>query len=293
MALARPRDLIFTLFGDYLLHRRGPVWVGSLLELLEPLGVSASAARTALSRMSRKGWFSTERRGRRSYYELTPRGRRLLEEGEERIHHPEWDRPWDGRWLLVAYSIPEEERKRRDRLRDRLHWLGFGSLGNGLWISPHPVAGEVREAASELGLADRMEVFRADHVAFSEPERLVSRCWDLDEIDERYRDFSDRHLPEFRECRTAIEGEGGEISPRECFVRRFRLVHEYREFPLVDPYLPRGLLPDGWAGECASMLFETYHELLAPPADAYVRGRLETPDAAEAPEPATAPGVDG
>lgn len=279
MALARPRDLVFTLFGDYLLHRPGPVWVGSVLDLLEPLGLSRSATRNALSRMSRKGWFSTERRGRRSYYELTPKGRRLLEEGEERIHHPPWDRPWEGRWLLVAYSVPEEDRKLRDRFRDRLDWLGFGSLGNGLWISPHPVAERVREAARALELSGHVEVFRSEHVAFSDPERLVERCWDLDEINDRYARFIDEHLPEYRECRRALEeGEHGAVSPEECFVRRFRLVHEYREFPLLDPYLPRSLLPDGWAGECASVFFETYHELLAEPAHAHVDRVVETPE---------------
>lgn len=281
MALARPRDLVFTLFGDYLLHREGPVWVGSILALLEPLGVSSSAARTTLSRMSGKGWFATERRGRRSYYELTARGRRLLEEGEERIHHPRWDRPWDGRWLLVAYSVPEEDRKLRDRLRDRLLWLGFGSLGNGLWISPHAVADEVREEATSLGLAEHTEVFRADHAGFSDPGRLVSRCWDLEAINGRYEDFIGRHLPDFKATRAALEGaEGGagDISPEACFVRRFRLVHEYREFPLLDPHLPEALLPDRWAGECASAFFETYHELLARPADAYVDERVEIPD---------------
>lgn len=281
MALARPRDLVFTLFGDYLLHRRGPVWVGSILELLEPLGVSASAARTTLSRMGGKGWFVTERRGRRSYYELTPKGRKLLEEGEERIHHPRWGRPWDGRWLMVAYSVPEEERKLRDRLRDRLLWLGFGSLGNGLWVSPHPVAEEVRQEADALGLSEYTEIFRADHLGFSDPDRLVSRCWDLQAINGRYEDFIQRHLPDFRATRRVLDGgeeASDAIGPEEFFVHRFRLVHEYREFPLLDPHLPERLLPEGWAGECASVFFETYHELLAEPAEAYVEERLEIPD---------------
>ena len=284
MALARPRDLVFTLFGEYLLHRPGAVWVGSILELLEPLGVSASSARTTLSRMSREGWFTTDRRGRRSYYELSDKGRRLLREGEERIHHPPWDRPWDGRWLLVAYSVPEEERTLRDRFRDRLLWLGFGSLGNGLWISPHAVADRVREAAEALGLAEHTEVFRADHLAFSDAGRLVERCWDLAEINGRYQDFIERHLPAYQGVRRALDGAGRSdpadaVDARNCYVRRFRLVHEYREFPLIDPFLPRALLPEGWAGECASVFFESYHDLLSEPANAWVDRTVEIPEA--------------
>jgi len=283
MALARPRDLVFTLFGDYLLHRPGPVWVGSLLDLLEPLGLSRSAARTALSRMSRKGWFTSERVGRRSYYELAARGRRLLEEGEARIHDPPRDRPWDGRWLLAAYSVPEEDRRLRDRLRDRLLWLGFGSLGNGLWISPHPVENELREVVRSLGLTGHMEIFRAEHSGFSDAEHLVRQCWDLEAINERYETFIRRHLPTYRECRGALEG-GQAIDREACFVRRFRLVHEYREFPLMDPYLPVELLPDGWAGECVAVFFERYHELLTAPADAFVDATMDVPESAPAGE---------
>jgi len=33
--------------------------------------------------------------------------------------------------------VPEAQRDVRHRLRKRLGWLGFGSLGNGLWLTPH------------------------------------------------------------------------------------------------------------------------------------------------------------
>ena len=77
---ARPRDLVFTLFGEYLLERSETVWVGTLITLLEPFGLTEGTVRTALSRMVKKGWLEARREGRHAYYSLTPRGRRLLEE---------------------------------------------------------------------------------------------------------------------------------------------------------------------------------------------------------------------
>jgi phenylacetic acid degradation operon negative regulatory protein len=268
----RPQDLVFTLFGEYLLPRAGPVWAGTLIDLLEPLGASEGAVRTTLSRMSRKGWFDTVRAGRRSFYQLTRRGRALLEEGRERIYHPSWDEPWDGRWLLLAYSIPEDRRELRDRLRDRVGWLGFGALGNGLWISPHDVEGQVRDIASDLGIEEHLECFHAEGAGFTEPDRLVSRCWDLESLNRRYEGFIARHVPSFLELRQPTEP--GVASPRDCYVRRFQLSHEFREFPLIDPYLPRSLLPPDWAGECAAALFQSYHDLLTDPADRYVESLL-------------------
>jgi phenylacetic acid degradation operon negative regulatory protein len=270
--MQRPQDLVFTLFGDYLLHRKSPVWVGGLISLLAPLGVSEPAVRTVLSRMTAKGWIQSERDGRRSYYDLTPAGRHLLEEGKARIYHPDWDKPWDGSWYLLAYSVPEDERHLRARVRDRLMWLGFGSHGNGLWISPYDVEAEVEELADSLGVGDYLTCFRATGAAFSDPARLVDRCWDLAAINGRYEEFIGRHVPDFTRVRDEVER--GEMSDDDAYVLRFRLVHKYRDFPRMDPYLPRALLPDNWAGECAAHLFRTYHDLLAAPADRYVESVL-------------------
>jgi phenylacetic acid degradation operon negative regulatory protein len=274
MAAQRPQDLVFTLFGDYLLHRDGAVWVGSLIELLRPLGLGAGDVRTVLSRTSRKGWLEAWRIGRKSFYELTPRGRRLLEAGEARIHRPpQQHQRWDGLWYLVSYSIPEETRHLRDRLRVRLQWLGFGQLSHGLWISPYPLRGEVNELAAELGIADHVELFRAQYQGYSSTEHLVRRCWNLPAINERYAEFLARQRPEYEDCQREVPRGG--LSPEECFVRRFQLVHEYRDFPLIDPYLPRELLPAEWVGREAAELFERYHELLSEPAEGFVESVLE------------------
>lgn len=255
------RDLVFSLFGEYLLERREPIWVGSLIELLAPFGLSENAVRTALSRMSRRGWLTTERRGRRAYYDLSPRGRRLLEEGADRIYHPPRDEAWDGRWWLVVYSIPEDERDLRDRFRTRLTWLGLGSLGGGVWITPHGVAASVEAIADELGIREHVETFRAEHLGFSDADRLVSRAWDLDEIEARYEAFLDR----FDDVR-----DDPPTTPERAYLRRLELIHAWREFPLVDPYLPRELLPGDWAGDRAARLFDEIHDVLTEPADRHL-----------------------
>lgn len=271
MTRRRPQDLVFTLYGEFLLRRDLPVWVGSLIALLEPLGLTAGGVRTVLSRMTTKGWLRAERRGRRSYYALSERGRRLLEEGEARIYRPEHAAEWDGRWVLLAYSIPEELRWARDRLRERLLWLGFGSLGNGLWISPYDVVDRVGEIGEELGVMAHLEVFRSEHRGFSDQRRLVSQCWDLPAINVGYEGFITRHLAPFR----ALKADPASVAGMDAYVRRFELVHEYREFPMLDPFLPRPLQPGDWAGECALALFQAYHALLSGPSDAWLSAMVE------------------
>ena len=272
----RSQDLVFTLFGDYLLGRDKPVPTAALITLLGQLGMSPMAVRTVLSRMTRKNWLTAERRGARSAYGLTRRGRRLLEEGRERIYHPPVRDTWDGQWSVVTFSIPEERRERRDSLRTRLSWLGFGPLSNGVWISPHDVRAEVRAIAKDLKVADYLELFRGTHDGFSSSAELVSRCWDLEALDQRYEAFITKWRRDLEHCRSCgMTGARARVhapctAPADCFRRRFMLVHEYRAFPMDDPYLPRPLLPSAWKGDAAARLFETYHDVLTDSAERYV-----------------------
>jgi phenylacetic acid degradation operon negative regulatory protein len=278
MTSQRTRNLVFTLYGDYLLER-GAVRVGSVLTLLGRLGVSPAAGRTVLCRMTQRGWLTSERRGSKSYYGLSKRGRHLLETGRERIYHPPRHEPWDGTWNLISYSIPESDRHRRDQLRTKLLWLGCGQLGQGLWITPHDVRADVREIATTLRVVKRVEVFKAEHLGLSTTEVLVRQCWNLDALNRRYATFLTRWNPAMNhcaQCRMATSRAEAEAFsqvctlPDDCFVRRFKLVHEYREFPLEDPYLPAPLLPAGWKGDAAAELFDTYHAVLKAPAEDYV-----------------------
>lgn len=266
----RPQDLVFTLFGEYLLDVEA-VWVGSLIGLLEPFGPTAGSVRTVLSRMSSKGWLETSKRGKHSFYSLTPKGRGLLEEGQARIFRPTWASEWDGSWLLLAYSLPQDARRKRDRLRDRLAWLGFGSIGNGLWISPRDVADEVTELARRMGIKERLVAFRATRIDNTDPTELVARCWDVERIDSEYLAFAARWEPVL----AGLNGEDSDPSTDvDFFVMRFQLIHQFRRFPLEDPFLPRALLPEPWGGDRAREVFLAVHDRLVGPADRWVEDLL-------------------
>lgn len=263
----RSRRLIFTLYGDYLRQRTDEVWVGSLIRLLEPLGMTDQAVRSTLSRMLRRGWFVTRRRGRHSYYSLTAKSRRLLAEGEQRLFAPRRPRPWDGRWHLLDYSVPERRRHLRDRLRQRLVWLGFGSLGSGSWISPYSVPEEVRSWLAQTGAARYVHVFAAECVC-GDSSDLVARAWNLKGLEREYRAFLEAHQ---RQYEAALrDGAGGALAPADAFARRFALTQEFLDFPYLDPGLPEELLPAGWPGEDVRRLFQEYHTLLAPQAGHFV-----------------------
>jgi phenylacetic acid degradation operon negative regulatory protein len=131
-------------------------------------------------------------------------------------------------------------------VRTRLTWAGFGSLGAGLWISPHP--GREEEAARVLcdaGAGDDAHVFVARRTGLSDTRAMVAQAWDLPSIEAEY----ERFIAEF-----------GEQVPSDVLVRQLELVHAWRRFPSFDPALPHVLLPARWSGTRAARLFADRHE---------------------------------
>nr|HPQ96501.1 hypothetical protein [Thiolinea sp.] len=64
--------LILTIYGDLVHDFGGSLWLGSLIRLVQPLGISERLVRTSVFRLAEKGMLQARQVGRRSYYRLTP-----------------------------------------------------------------------------------------------------------------------------------------------------------------------------------------------------------------------------
>ncbi|EZH66835.1 PaaX family transcrtiptional regulator [Bacillaceae bacterium JMAK1] len=257
------RSMIFTIYGDYIQHYGSKVWIGTLIRLLEEFGHNAQAVRAAMSRMQKQGWVQAEKQGNRSYYSLTAQGTRRMKEAGRRIFKQHQD-DWDGKWRMLIYSIPESKRKLRDELRKELSWSGFGSLTHSCWITPHPLEDEVEQLKERYDIEQYIHFFVSDYEQTEKQKELVTQCWDIEEINEKYRQFIDAYSKRFIITRNQIER--GQMDLGACFVERTELVHEYRKFLFVDPSLPEELLPNDWLGGHAAVLFADYYNVLTKPA---------------------------
>jgi len=262
-----PRAAMLTLYGDYILRKGGEIGIGSLVRLLVNFGLSEQAIRSAVSRMCRSNLLKAKHTKRKSYYSLTREGRSLLTEGAQRIFERK-DYSWDGTWNIVTYSIPEPKRWARDRLRLELGWMGYGPLSEATWICPYDLTREVQNLLQRLKIEEYVHIFSARHQGGTAPRKIVSRCWHLDKIHQRYVDFLSEYRPKLEEHLKRLQ-TGETIEPSECFVARFNLIHEYRKLPFFDPDLPLELLPDNWLRSQAAALFDEYHGLLTEKADEY------------------------
>jgi phenylacetic acid degradation operon negative regulatory protein len=262
-AAQRPPRLLLTLLGDYWWQRTEPLPSAAIVALLAEFGVSDSAARAALSRLTRNGLLITSKAGRRTFSRLSPRAATILDDGARRIFSfGAASEPWDGRWSLVAFSIPEDNRAARDALRKQLRWRGFAPLYDGLWVSPRDHAAEVIGYLKDLDITTGT-AFRATSVP-AECE-IPGRAWDLEGLRRRYECFI------AFAARLRDTTEAGQVPPTDALIARTRVMDEWRAFPGLDPDLPAELLPPAWPRARARELFIGCYDLLGPLAALRIR----------------------
>lgn len=266
-AESRPRAgtsakaLLLTVLGEFVLPEGGHAWTSTLVEVMGTVGITEKNARQAIARLADQGLTESERFGRRVRWRLSLQGTALLSQGTTRIYgFLSEPATWDGRWLIITFSVPEEQRGRRHRLRQQLAFAGFGFPSAGVAVSTHldREAFAVR-TLRELAVDDGAMVFRGAAGALAGDAELVRRAWDLGAVADQYRQFLDSF--DTRDPH----------SDRDVARALTLLVHEWRRFPFVDPEIPLDLLPASWPGPLARQLFDRRHALWVDAARRWVR----------------------
>lgn len=251
-------DLLTTVFGELLRPGCGAAWTQTLVATLALVDVEEKATRQAISRLADKGWLTSERVGRRTRWHLTDWATDVLGRGADRIYGlGRRSVEWDGTWLVLLASVPEAQRSRRGPLGVRLGWAGFGSVGQGVWVSPHLG----REAEVTRVLADfeisGTTLFRSEMTALGDPVSLAKRAWRPDLLGTEYQKFLETIEPLAPTDGASMTGD------------LIRLVDAWRRFPLLDPDLPPALLPRDWPGDDAAHAFADKRTSWAPSAAAW------------------------
>jgi len=254
---ANPQHLIVTLLGDYWFGRKEHLPSAGLVALANEFAITSTSARAALSRLARRGLLDSTKDGRRTFYGLTPRAERVLDEGLHRIMAFGLDdRAWDGSWSVVIFSVPEDQRDMRHVLRTRLRWLGFAPLYDGAWVSPRADTTETTALLEELGVASAtLLVSRVAH-AINGGDPLSA--WDLDELRGAYHQF----IAEFGPLLGRVDK--GDVGAAEAMVARTQMMDVWRQFPNLDPELPEDVLPAGWPRREAQAIYARVYDALGP-----------------------------
>ena len=245
-AAPRPQSLMLSFFGIHALGRSTAIATGSLIDVFARTGITEEAVRSTLTRMVRRGLLERHRRGRKTYFGITPRAASVLQDGHDRI----WrtgavNRDWDGTWTVVGFSLPEAWRRERHDLRSRLVWGGFGPLQNGMWVSPGTV--DVPALVEGLGLDAQLKVFRGAMTAGPTDARgVLAAAFDIDGIAAGYRAFLERW-----------DGPAPANSGSDDLARQLLLHTDWLDLVRRDPHLPAEHLPADWPAGRAEEIFRS------------------------------------
>ena len=271
----RGGSLIITVFGDSISMHGNNVWLGSLINALQPFGLNARLIRTAVHRLIHDQWLSAEMVGRRSYYSFTDAGLRRYEKAAGRIYAGYAPR-WDGCWTLVlCHGLGDDV---RERLRKELSWLGYGSVNTVTLLHPGAENAALHETLRELKVIDQVVVMNAatDVITAQQAMRaLAQQAWPLQNLAQGYEQFLQRFRPAMQSLQKAKT-----LDPEDAFQLRTLLIHEYRRILLRDSDLPIELLPANWVGTKALNLIANMYRLCSAPAEAYLQEKMETAEGA-------------
>ncbi|MGO1051108.1 PaaX family transcriptional regulator C-terminal domain-containing protein [Crossiella sp. CA198] len=235
----------------------GTVDADELYRVAELFGMTEQQVRLCVKRLVGEGRFTHQGRGRKA----------VLHAGADTLRElaPELDflrlayrqdaglEPWDGRWHLAAFAVPESARPARDALREQLLRLGGAPLQGGLYVCANAWEPYLLAAAAELGVPDSLTLCTTTDLRrgeISDPVELAAALWPRQEIAEGYRALS-----RIAEPRLARLTGTTALSPDELLVIAIELAAELTRVLEPDPLLPPELLPRPWPGAQARELF--------------------------------------
>ena len=111
-----------------------------------------------LYRLKKDGLVVKTERKNGTMWRITMKGENTLKTHDERFTIPALP-PEDGRPRLVSFDIPENERWKRDRLREVLVLCGYSLLHQSLWIGKRPLSQDTLKLIKTLKLLNYIHIF--------------------------------------------------------------------------------------------------------------------------------------
>ncbi|GAB4219268.1 MAG: hypothetical protein Fur009_4600 [Candidatus Microgenomates bacterium] len=142
--------------------------------------------------------------------------------------------PWDGKWRIISYEIPEAKREIRDRLRREMQGWGLGPWHRSFWLTPHPVIAKLKDLVSQKEEEKYIQAFEAEYV-FGDREILLEKVWEKSSLDKKYREL-------FKKWHDILS------SNEEKDVKFKKIITEYVGLLKQDPGLPKELVGESWIG---------------------------------------------
>jgi phenylacetic acid degradation operon negative regulatory protein len=269
-------SVLISFFSDFVVAHGGAITLGSLVEAGALVGISEQAMRSSVNRHVADGWLCTVAQGRRSICRFSERGQKRHDVISRRIFLND-HRDWSGEWDMIATNIVANDPLRHADLVRDIQWAGFGKLSENVFVRPKL---DGKKPCCSVELKDMLD---ASMVCFTGVNKkctpdsalrlMLKTVWDLELVQARYERFINIYQPLLKWVLKARE-----LAGETSFTIRSMLIHDYRRVRLLDPLLPKELVPANWNGEKAFSIARELYERLASPSEHYITANLRGVD---------------
>lgn len=208
---------------------------------------------TTVNRIEKEGLIERFEREGKKHLKLTIQGKAILEKHRAASSKPR--PPWDKKWRLVIFDVPENKAQLRKYLREYLITLGFGKAQRSVWISPYNFRKEIRTYLRKLKLSDFVYQLLVEDFEGLSGEEITAEFWDIESIHNKYIKFYRRWTEKTDEIKKITADNP---DPEEVILQYIKnLTWDYQTIISQDPHLPLELLPPDWGGKTAQEFVKT------------------------------------
>jgi phenylacetic acid degradation operon negative regulatory protein len=108
-------------------------------------------------------------RGKNNSYQFSDQGKVWIRKTLVRYHR-NLGIPWDGKWRIVMFDIPQKYERQRHLFRAKLKTLGFQMIQKSVFVIPYPCEQELSRVCHSLKLLDHVDVIVAETIGSKEDD---------------------------------------------------------------------------------------------------------------------------
>lgn len=223
----------------YLLSRTENMETQEMIQIYKERKYSAQYIRNTLTHLKKEGYVISPSH---STYQITDLGRLFVQSINRKPKR--YGEEWNKSWYIVMLEVPEKERKKRYQFRSEILQLGFGHLYSSVYISPWNYWEEVIQCVRKLDLEENVTLFQGETQHGDITPQKVRRIWDLEKVITIYKNkwnwFSKEFQPFMYQTLETSK------NPLDLFLLYLQLGEAVSELYMIDPMLPKELLPSSW-----------------------------------------------
>ena len=115
--------------------------------------------RRLVSFLKHRGYVAEDKRGLTS----TDKGTQRLQELELQELRLSAEHTWDGKWRILTFDIPEDQRAARNAVRRLIKQMGFAQLHRSVWIHPLPCREYIQLIQDAYGVKEHITLLEVDY----------------------------------------------------------------------------------------------------------------------------------